>query len=65
MSHESLEVSYNKKLAPLEKLVARVRRTGDFFVQGSIELPMPRFEIEGVGVLSFPRLSAAIARKQP
>lgn len=31
-----------------------VRRPGDFFVAGSLETPMPRVEVEGVGVLSFP-----------
>jgi hypothetical protein len=53
MSHQVVTVSYNKKLGALEKLLAGVRRTGEFFVRGAIELPMPKVEIEGVGVLSF------------
>lgn len=47
-------VRYNCELKPLEKLLSRVRCPGDFFVQGAMEAPMPRVEIEGVGVLSFP-----------
>jgi hypothetical protein len=31
-----------------------VRRPGDFFVRGALETPMPRVEINGVGVISFP-----------
>ena len=31
-----------------------VRRPGNFYVRGVLETPMPRLEIEGVGVISFP-----------
>lgn len=45
---------YNHGLKPLEKLLGGVRRPGNFFVQGAVDTPMPRVEIEGAGVLSFP-----------
>ncbi|PYO52883.1 MAG: hypothetical protein DMD83_24930, partial [Candidatus Rokuibacteriota bacterium] len=54
MAHESIRVPYNLGLGRLEKILARVRRPGDFFAHGSIELPMPRVEVDGAGVLSFP-----------
>ena len=54
MAHESIRVPYNLGLARLEKILARVRRPGDFFAHGSLELPMPRVEVDGAGVLSFP-----------
>jgi hypothetical protein len=49
-----VEISYNEDLTPLEQALAHVRRAGDFFVQGSVEAPMPRVNVRGVGVLSFP-----------
>ena len=39
---------------PLEKALASVCRPGDFFVQGSLEAPMPRIVVRAAGVLSFP-----------
>ncbi len=45
---------YNHGLKPLETLLGGVRRPGNFFAQGALDLPMPRVEIEGAGVLSFP-----------
>ncbi len=51
---------YNRALQPLEKLLAGVRRPGDFVAQGTVETPMPRLEIEGAGVLSFPVPAAQI-----
>lgn len=54
MPDDSISVPYNRDLKPLEELLSGVRRPGDFFVPGSIETPMPRGEVEGVGLLSFP-----------
>jgi len=51
---KQIEVPYNRDLKALEDALAAVRRPGDFFVRGVLETPMPRFEIEGVGVISFP-----------
>jgi hypothetical protein len=42
----------------LEDVLAAVRRPGDFFVRGALETPMPRVEIDGVGVISFPLLDS-------
>src|SRR5437773_7902384 len=56
----SIQVSYNQDLKPLEDLLSGVQRPGDFFVHGSFETPMPRVEVEGVGVLSFPVPAAQI-----
>ena len=49
-----IEVPYNDDLKPLEKALASVCRPGDFFVQGSLEVPMPRIVVGTAGVLSFP-----------
>jgi hypothetical protein len=54
MAHASIRVPYNLGLARLEKILAGVRRPGDFFVHGSLELPMPRVEVDRAGLLSFP-----------
>lgn len=49
-----IKVPYNRDLKPFEAVLATVRRSGDFFVRGALETPMPRVEIDGVGVISFP-----------
>src|SRR5665213_717784 len=54
MADQSIRVEYNQDLEPLEQLLSSVQRDGDFFTAGAVEIPMPRVEIEGVGVLSFP-----------
>ncbi|MEX2496434.1 MAG: 2OG-Fe(II) oxygenase [Woeseia sp.] len=58
MDESWIEVPYNYDLKPLQDVLARIRRPGDFFVKGSLEAPMPRVEVDGVGVLSFPLPSA-------
>jgi 2OG-Fe(II) oxygenase superfamily len=60
MANDGISVPYNRDLKTLEKLLSGVRRPGDFFVQGLLETPMPRVEIEGVGVVSFPVPEAQI-----
>lgn len=54
MSNEPVRIECNDELKPLGELLVTVKRTGDFVVHGRFELPMPKVEIEGVGVLSFP-----------
>ena len=54
MASDRIAVPYNYKLKPLEALLAGVKRAGDFFVHGSLDAPIPRVEIDRVGVLSFP-----------
>src|SRR2546427_4834120 len=54
MTHDSIDVEYNQDLQPLDELLCGVERVGDFFVSGTVEVPMPKVEVEGVGVLSFP-----------
>lgn len=58
MSDDGISVPYNHNMKALESLLLGVRRPGDFFVQGSLETPMPRVEVEGVGVISFPVLES-------
>ena len=60
MKNDGISVPYNRDLKPLEELLAGVRRPGDFFVQGAVDVPMPRVEIAGVGLLSFPIPEAQI-----
>jgi 2-oxoglutarate-Fe(II)-dependent oxygenase superfamily protein len=55
-----IKVPYNRDLRALEDVLAAVRRPGDFFVRGALETRMPRLEIEGVGVISFPILDSQI-----
>jgi hypothetical protein len=54
MANDGISVPYNRDLKLLEELLSSVRRPGDFFVRGAVEVPMPRVEVEGVGILSFP-----------
>lgn len=54
MAKSRIHVPYNHDLASLEDILRRVERPGDFFVAGSLEAPMPRLEVEGAGLLSFP-----------
>lgn len=54
MANQPIHVKYHDGLQPLERLLSKVRRSGDFFTQGRIEVPMPKLEVEGVGVISFP-----------
>lgn len=49
-----ITVEYNNDLKPLETLLLDVTHPGDFFIDGVMEIPMPRIEVEGVGTLSFP-----------
>lgn len=49
-----IEVPYNHDLKPLEALLSTTTRTGDFYVSNTLEIPMPRLEVDGLGPLSFP-----------
>jgi 2OG-Fe(II) oxygenase superfamily len=61
MADDSIRVEYNQQLEPLAQVLSGVERAGDFFVRGAVEIPMPKLEVEGVGVLSFPVPPAQIA----
>lgn len=54
MANQRIRIPYNRDMGELEMVLAGVERPGEFFVQGALELPMPRVEVEGVGTLSFP-----------
>ncbi len=54
MNDVQIEVPYNHDLEALENVLAGVQRPGSFFVQGALNAPMPRVDVEGIGVLSFP-----------
>ena len=60
MTNPSIHVTYHQGLKSLEKLLAKVQRPGDFFVHGTVEVPMPKVEVDGVGRLSFPVLQTQI-----
>lgn len=49
-----IDVEYNRDLKALETLLLQVKRPGDFYAAGAAEIPMPRVEVEGAGMLSFP-----------
>lgn len=57
---DHIEVEYNRALSELEGLLSAVKRPGDFCVAGSLEIPMPRVEVAGVGALSFPILRTQV-----
>jgi len=61
MSDDSIHIEYNQELKALEELLEGVERAGDFFANGVVEIPMPKVEVTGVGVLSFPVPPAQIA----
>ncbi len=54
MPGDSIEVDYNDELKPLSDLLSGVKRPGDFYATGSLVVPMPRLDIDGVGTVSFP-----------
>lgn len=54
MTDDSIRIEYNQGLQPLKELLEGVERAGDFFVSGGMEIPMPKIEVKGVGVLPFP-----------
>ena len=54
MAHPTIHIEYHQGLEPLEKLLTSVQRPGGFCVHGTLELALPKVEIDGVGVLSFP-----------
>jgi len=60
MPNPPVRVEYNQTLKPLEDVLSKVKRPGDFFVDGSLEVPMPTVEVDGVGVLSFPVAAAQV-----
>ena len=49
-----LDIEYNSGNGALEELLRSVDRPGDFCAHGKLFAPMPRLEVEGVGLLSFP-----------
>ncbi len=49
-----MEIEYNQDLKPLETVLSGVKRHGDFFVSGAMEIPIPKVDVDGVGTLSFP-----------
>ena len=49
-----IAVEYNHDLKPIEALLLGVTHPGDFVIDGGMEIPMPRIQVEGVGTLSFP-----------
>jgi predicted 2-oxoglutarate/Fe(II)-dependent dioxygenase YbiX len=54
MANQSIQVEYHQGLESLDEVLSHVRRAGDFFVQGKVEVPVPKLEVDRVGVVSFP-----------
>lgn len=54
MADDSVKIQYNSDFRDLEELLSTVERAGDFFFNAAMEIPMPKVEVENVGVLSFP-----------
>ncbi len=49
-----LDVEYGAGHARLEELLRSIDRPGDFCAHGRLFAPMPRLEVEGAGMVSFP-----------
>ena len=49
----NLDIEYGSDNGPLEELLLAIDRPGDFCTQGRLFAPMPRLEVDGVGLLSF------------
>jgi len=61
MASDPVKIQYNSGFRDLEKLLSTVKRAGDFFFNATMEIPMPKVEVENVGVLSFPVPRSQIA----
>ena len=48
------DIGYARDWQPLERLIESVNRPGEFCTHGRLFVPMPRLEVDGVGMLSFP-----------
>ena len=48
------EILYQEENPRLEELLNCINRPGDFYISGRVAKPMPRLEVEELGVLSFP-----------
>lgn len=40
-----IEIASNQDLAPLEQWLAGIKRAGDYFVTGVLEMSLPRVEV--------------------
>ncbi len=49
-----IEIEYCLDCEQLEKLLLSIDRPGDFCTHGRLFAPMPRLEVDGVGMVSFP-----------
>ena len=47
-------VAYNDEHQPIEEILRRIDRSGDFYTSGRLVAPMPRVEVEQAGMVSFP-----------
>ena len=50
---KTLDLEYHEDAA-LDKVLRSINRPGDFCAHGRLFAPMPRLEVDGVGMLSFP-----------
>ena len=55
-----LDLEYGTDAA-LEELLQSIDRPGDFCAHGRLFAPMPRLEVDGAGMLSFPVPEAQVA----
>ena len=64
-----LDIEHSSGNGALEELLLSIDRPGDFCAHGKLFAPMPRLEVEGVGLLSFPvpdiQVRALIAAAEP
>lgn len=49
-----VDIEYCLDCEQLEKLLLSIHRPGDFCAYGRLFAPMPRLEVDGVGMVSFP-----------
>ena len=51
---DGLPVATNENFEPLKRLLESVSRLGNYYAAGTASVPMPRIEVDGVGVIPFP-----------
>ena len=50
----SIEISYQSANPRLEEILKSINRPGEFCTYGRVAKPIPRLEVEKIGVLSIP-----------
>ena len=50
------DIKYNEQNPRLEEVLNSIKRSGDYFADGRLEIPPPRMSVAAVGIIAFPIL---------